>query len=235
VDWDSYTALFDELEAESASAKVQAEYAGSWNLLRENFRADLGVIVSAIRAVLQKHHRALAVQQVAGAVKFLREYDPNPTDERMLAEKIEDYAKFCTKNPRKLELMDLEPEISKKILSLLEKQREDKAIGDVLTMLTRPGGWNSEDILHLRKTTQAQFFAWLKEETRPGLLRALHELRIRLAGDPVGKVVLKKLDAALHQLAKRSPIDRRRVYGILKLPPKAKRAAAPSNQPPAVS
>ena len=60
----------------------------------------------------------------------------------------------------------------------------------------------------------------------PEFLTNLREFRNRLASAAEGRAVLKKLDSALRQLAKRSPIDRRRVYVGVKLEPKIKKAAA---------
>jgi hypothetical protein len=161
-------------------------------------------------------------------VVFLREYAPDPANELILTDKIEAFAGVhATSEPFSRDLMGLDESVAKRVIVLAKTRRGSKSIGEVMALMTRAGGWNPSDAEYLRKTKQADFLAWLKSESRAGFLGDLKEFRARLGSDVVGRSVLKKLDGALRQLAKRSPVDRRRVYIGVKLEPKVKKAAAP--------
>lgn len=232
VDWDEYKGLLEQLESEVASVKVQAEWRATWDKLWDNFHTPSADVLAGFRAFLRKHKASLSLNQVSTVVVFLREYAASePADELILTEKIGAFAKsYAASEPYDRDLMGLDPSVAKRVIAQSKANRGTKSISEVMANMTRSGGWNPSEAEYLQKTTKADFLAWLKAETRAGFLGDLAEFRSRLGSDAVGRSVLKKLDGALRQLGKRSPVDRRRVRYGAKLEPTPKKAA---KKPPA--
>jgi hypothetical protein len=232
VDWDEYKGLLEQLESEVASVKVQAEWRATWDKLWDNFHTPAADVLTGLRAFLRKHKATLSLNQVSTVVVFLREYAPDPADEAILTEKIEAFAKvYAASEPHSRSLMGLDTSVAKRVIAQSKASRGVKSINEVMENMTRVGGWNPAEAEYLRKTTKADFVAWLKSEARADFLGDLAEFRGRLDSDAVGRSVLKKLDGALRQVGKRSPLDRRRVRYGAKLEPKPKKSA--SKPPPA--
>lgn len=219
VDWANYTPLLQAQETERRRLELGAQLHANWDLVWDNFQAPEEEFRERQMKFLREHHATMGLSEVSQVVRFLETLAPNPEAAAILAAKIEAFVQANAEtDPFDLTLHALDADLAKEILQKLHDVPVSKALPEAISMLTRDGGWNPRDLRYLAGYQKADFLAWLTTDTSSRLLNRLKTFRERFAGDPAGKPIVDGLDAALHEIAQRSPLDAKRVYGAVGVP-----------------
>lgn len=202
-------------------------YSEAWGLYHRNFNIADDVVLDAMEKGIEENLTSLTPVNMNAGIRFLRRYGREDQASRLVESYIDanaDVPRFFSRQNR----LFFDDPVDPQLLSRLERGRaallQARDPATVLKRMASNEGFNPEDDLPLFSAMTTAQLVQLLDDHAGEHIKSMAEWLARLAKQPGGEALLKKVEAAFAIMASRSRMreDRLRSWGLLPSePPKA--------------
>jgi hypothetical protein len=206
--------LNDQYEDQEAAAEARA----IWDLIRDNFQADVDKVISEAKRVLDRRCTSIALDFLKETVALLKMVDTSTDWDFYVKKAVLNWVRKADEESlSRLERVGSSPEIGAAVAKRRRELVEKLKIGDLLEAVAGSDSWNPKDYSRLNQFSSDEFLKFFRETDKNNLLRLLRTLDERLAREtsPDAVSLRSKVGGALTTIASESKLNSFRVEKVL--------------------
>tara|TARA_B110001469_G_C9638765_1_gene320795 strand:+ start:687 stop:2441 length:1755 start_codon:yes stop_codon:yes gene_type:complete len=217
IDTAKYQQLLGDIEKRQDYSELQSEHSKHWHALYDNFLVSGEDFIREHQAFLEQHYDEVDIFSMEAALHAINAVGGDINVFGFMDKRLREVIKGVSS----LEIIRNDARrSSKELLEYCDKVywevRQPLPIDEVISKMTKDGGWNPADSIDLEPLSEDDFHEYFTSTDDPDLTTKIKELRSRLLhNNPNGKEILNKVDSALRKIAERSAIDALRVRNYI--------------------
>lgn len=187
-----------------------------WRKYHNNFSTTQDEFLTEHIDFIRNNYASLGLRDLYSSIRFIKELNKDIELDEILDKAIDLYVdKIVDPNRDEDRYFDVPEEVSKKISSKLEQRTDTSTIPELLEKLTNQEGWNPGEIKLLLKFNQDDFYDWFIKESDRDVIGLICVFLRRFFNDRQAQPVIERINAALSELKKRSPLDKCRIEYLI--------------------